>query len=83
MTKPSKYDLIAREMLVGFGARSVVFLVQGGRLGNGCARAEFPAEPVELDERRAWLAKMLRAIADDVEKGITQPDQAEYRRGST
>jgi hypothetical protein len=82
MSEPSKYAAAARYLLKGLGADAVLVIVLGGPLGSGCARAEMPAPDEVMRERRALLVKLLRHLADDIEKGITQPDQPEHRRGS-
>jgi hypothetical protein len=81
MSKPSKYDQLVRELLFDLGAEAAMVLVIGGRIGSGCARAEMPNGPEELHVRRRTMVHMLRLLADDIEKGITQPDQPKHRRG--
>jgi hypothetical protein len=78
----SKFDGLARYLVGTLHADAALVLVLGGELGSGCARAEMPASPEVMSERRARMAEALRGIAFDIERGITQPDQPEHRRGS-
>jgi hypothetical protein len=82
MSEPSKYDGFARKLLVGLEAEMAMVIVLGGALGHGCARAEQAAEPDVLERRRHVLVTVLRLLADDIERGITEPDQPAHRRGS-
>ncbi len=82
MGKPSKYDALVRELMWDLGAEAAMVLVIGGRIGNGCARAEIAAGPEELHVRRRSMVALLRMLADDIEKGITQPVQGKHHRGS-
>ncbi len=81
MSDESKYSPFARAMLVALNADAVILVVLGGELGDGATRAERPAPPEVTDSSRAATVAVLRAIADDIEKGITEPDQAWARRG--
>lgn len=83
MSEESKYNPFARELCGVLGADVAIVLVTGGVLGNGCARAERPMPPEQLHAQREQTVRVLRAIADDIEQGITQPDQAWARRGNT
>jgi hypothetical protein len=83
VSEPSKYDLYVRMLVGTLHADAAIVLVIGGDIGNGCARAEVPkADPEAMALVRKAQAMMLRRLADDIEKGITQPDQARARRGS-
>ena len=79
----SRYSAFARAMLDDLNADAIVLVVLGGELGHGATRAENPAAPEVLDARRVATARVLRLLADDVEKSITQPDQAWAKRGSS
>lgn len=79
----SRYSAFARELLAYLNADAVVLVVVGGEMGHGATRAEKPAPPEVLDARRTALAGALRLMADNIEKGITQPDQAWAKRGSS
>lgn len=83
MGAPSKYDAFARYLLLTTEAQATMVIVIGGTMGNGAARSEQPtADPELLELRRRAMVDVLRTLADDIEKGITQPDQPEHRRGS-
>jgi hypothetical protein len=82
MSNPSKYDHLAREMMLNLQAEAVVVLVVNGLLGTGCAGAETAVDPEFFLERRKLMAAVLRKLAHDMENVVTPPDQAEHRRGS-
>ena len=83
MGEPSKYDSVVRYLVGSLRADAAIVIVIGGDVGNGCARAEVPkADPGQTAFLRKVQAAMLRALADDIEQGITQPDQVQHRRGS-
>ncbi len=79
----SKYSAFARAMLADLNAEAVVLVVLGGEMGSGATRAEKPAAPEVLDERRTATVAVLRLLADDIEKMITLPDQPWAKRGSS
>lgn len=84
MSEESRQSPFARYLLGTQHADAVILLVVGGDLGGGCARAEMPkADPEVTAKLRAAQVKLLRHLADDIEKGITQPDQPWARRWST
>lgn len=83
MSGPSKYDSVVRWLVGTLDAEAAIVFVVGGTIGSGFARAEMPkADPEEMQAMRMAMAKTLRIVADDIERGITQPDQPEHRRGS-
>ncbi len=76
MNGPSKYDDFARAICASLQAEAVIVVVSGGTLGNGAARAEKAAQsPAAYFHRCNLLATVLRRLADDVERQLTEPDQ--------
>lgn len=82
MSEPSKYDLYVRELVLLLRADAAIVFVVGGDIGSGFARAERAQDPEQMALIRKAQAATLRRIADDIEKGITQPDQVQHHRGS-
>lgn len=69
----SKYHKYAIRVMEQTGAESIVLIVFGGSNGNGMAHS---AKIGSRFGNPAGLVAMLRAMADDIEKGISQPSGA-------
>lgn len=79
----SKYEDYTRVLCWGLHAEAAIVFVVGGDLGSGFCRVERPkADPEEMLAMRKAMAATLRKVADDIDKGITQPDQVQHHRGS-
>ena len=65
MEGPGKYDRITTAVRFETEAEAVVLVILGGRLGHGFSVQTQP-------ERRIDLVKTLRAVADEIERNISE-----------
>lgn len=68
MPERSRYDGVAQALRKNLDAGGVLLLVLNGNRGSGCVST---VRNGHLDQWRALVPKMLRMLADDIDRGET------------
>ena len=77
MSGPSKYDELARGIVLRLDAEAAVVIVVGGTKGSGACPALRMDGKIPHQELKRVVARALRAMADGIESD-TQPGRTDW-----